>query len=235
MKILALDTASGLCSAALLVNGELALREFPTAREHAQRILPMVQSLLAEAGIALSALDAIAFGRGPGSFTGLRIAASVTQGLAFGADLPVLPVSALRALAQQALGLAAAGPPASRVLACMDARMQELYWALFDAPQDGLVGEAVEQVSSPEVLIHAAQQLPGDAGLWVGAGKGLEAYADRLAVLGLQPARLQPLAEPHAREVAWLGAAAFAAGRAQPPEAAIPVYLRDQVAHPPRP
>ena len=100
---------------------------------------------------------------------------------------------------------------------------------------DGLVGEAVEQVSSPEVLIHAAQQLPGDAGLWVGAGKGLEAYADRLAVLGLQPARLQPLAEPHAREVAWLGAAAFAAGRAQPPEAAIPVYLRDQVAHPPRP
>ena len=88
MKILALDTASGLCSAALLVNGELALREFATSREHAQRILPMVQSLLAEAGLALSALDAIAFGRGPGSFTGLRIAASVTQGLAFGADLP---------------------------------------------------------------------------------------------------------------------------------------------------
>ena len=234
MKILALDTASGLCSAALLVNGELALREFATSREHAQRILPMVQSLLAEAGLALSALDAIAFGRGPGSFTGLRIAASVTQGLAFGADLPVLPVSDLRALAQQALGLAATAQPATRVLACMDARMQEVYWALFDPPQHGLIGQAFEQVSAPELLIQTAQGLPGDAGQWVGAGKGLEAYADRLTVLGLQPARLQPLAEPHAREIAWLGAAEFAAGRALPPEAAIPVYLRDQVAHPPR-
>ncbi len=235
MKILALDTASGLCSAALLIDGELALREFPTGREHAQRILPMVQSLLAEAGLALSALDAIAFGRGPGSFTGLRIAASVTQGLAFGADLPVLPVSDLRALAQQALALASVEQPASRVLACMDARMQEVYWALFDAPQDGLIGEAIEQVSSPELLIQSAQGLAGDAGHWVGAGKGLEAYADRLAVLGLQSARLQPLAEPHAREIAWLGAAAYTAGQALPPEAAIPVYLRDQVAHPPRP
>jgi tRNA threonylcarbamoyladenosine biosynthesis protein TsaB len=108
MKLLALDTASGLCSAALSVDGEVLLRETPTTREHAQLVLPMVQSLLAEAQWSMAQLDAIAFGRGPGSFTGLRVAAGLTQGLAFGAGLPVLPVSDLRALAQQAAAVAPA-------------------------------------------------------------------------------------------------------------------------------
>jgi tRNA threonylcarbamoyladenosine biosynthesis protein TsaB len=234
MKLLALDTASGQCSAALLIDGQLRLREAMTTREHARLILPMVQSLLQEAGMELVALDAIAFGRGPGSFTGLRIAASVTQGLAFGADLPVLPVSDLRALAQQALAQADAGELPSRVLACMDARMGESYWALFDPPTAALVGSAPEQVTSPARLVAAVAPWAAQAADWRGAGCGLQAYAAELAVLGLSAGRLLPQAEPHAREVALLAAADFAAGLCLPAEAAVPVYLRDQVAQAPR-
>jgi len=240
MRILALDTASGLCSAALWVDGDVATRELPTARDHAHQILPMVQSLLAEAGIALAAVDAIAFGRGPGSFTGLRIAASVTQGLAFGADLPVLPVSDLRALAQQALGQhalsvkeSAAAP--TRILACLDARMNEVYAALYPVPLSGLVADALsEQVLSPAALVDLSQASGGDRAAWIAAGRGLSAYAVELAPLGLVAGQIWPDAEPRAREVAILGAADFMDGAALPAEAAVPVYLRDQVAQPSR-
>ena len=235
MKILALDTASGLCSAALLLGAEMTTRELVTTRDHAREILPMLQSLLAEAGIGLTALDAVAFGRGPGSFTGLRIAAGVTQGIAFGAGLPVLPVSDLRALALGALE--AAGPAAAptRILACLDARMHEVYAALYDMPAAGLVADAVEYVLPPASLVAIAEAAGGDRGRWIAAGKGLAAYAQSLVPLGLDPGRQWPDAEPRARAIALLGAADFAAGGAQPPEAAVPVYLRDQVAHPPRP
>jgi tRNA threonylcarbamoyladenosine biosynthesis protein TsaB len=235
MRILALDTASGLCSAALWIDGDVATRELPTARDHAREILPMVQSLLAEAGITLAALDAIAFGRGPGSFTGLRIAASVTQGLAFGADLPVLPVSDLRALAQQALSVAGTAAAPTRILACLDARMNEVYAALYPAPPSGLVADAPsEQVLSPAALVGLAQASGGDPAAWIAAGKGLSAYAVELAPLGLHADRIWPDAEPRAREVAILGAADMATGAALPAEAAVPVYLRDQVALPSR-
>ncbi len=235
MKLLALDTASGQCSVALLLEGAMITREVATARDHAKLILPMVQSLLAEAGVGLAGLDAIAFGRGPGSFTGLRIAASVTQGLAFGADLPVLPVSDLRALALQALTQVATPRPPQRVLACMDARMQEVYWALYEASADGQLAEAHEQVSAPSALVAAALPYGASAAGWVGAGRGLEAYANGLAVLGMTTSHLLPLAEPHAREVALLGSRQWLAGEALPAEAAIPVYLRDNVAQSPRP
>ena len=240
MRILALDTASRLCSAALWIDGDVATRELTTARDHARQILPMVQSLLAEAGIALAAVDAVAFGRGPGSFTGLRIAASVTQGLAFGADLPVLPVSDLRALAQQALmqhALAAdrsAAAPTG-ILACLDARMNEVYAALFSMPPSGLVADALsEQVLSPAALVDLSQASGGDRAAWIAAGKGLSAYAAELAPLGLLAGRIWPDAEPRARDVAILGAADFMDGGALPAEAAVPVYLRDQVAQPSR-
>jgi hypothetical protein len=120
MKILALDTATENCSAALLIDGQLTSREMEFDRGHAEHILPMIDLLLIEAGLRLAEVDAIAFGRGPGGFTGVRLAASIAQGLAFGAGLPVVPVSNLAALAQRAFDLAFAP---DRVLVCSDARM----------------------------------------------------------------------------------------------------------------
>ena len=143
MKILALDTATEACSAALLSgDGSVYERHDIAPRRHAELILPMVDGILTEAGLGLNDLDAIAFGRGPGAFTGVRIAAGVTQGLALGAGLPVIPVSSLAALAQPALGKAAI------VLPAIDARMGEVYWAAYESDQDGLVTAlAGEQVA----------------------------------------------------------------------------------------
>jgi tRNA threonylcarbamoyladenosine biosynthesis protein TsaB len=163
VKLLALDTASGHCSVALLVDGHVFARVVSTAREHAQLLLPMVDAVLAEGGMTLRSLDGIAFGCGPGSFTGLRIAAAVTQGLAAGAGLPVMPVSDLRALAEGArIALAAAGSPAGGcLLACMDARMGEVYWGVFEdrGVPTGLALDG-ERLSSPAGVLealHAAQ------------------------------------------------------------------------------
>lgn len=232
MRLLALDTASGQCSAALLIDGQLLLREQVTAREHARLLLPMVQSLLAEAGCTLNSLQAIAFGRGPGSFTGVRIAASVTQGLAFAADLPVLPVSDLRALALQAANIQATAP--MPLLACMDARMHEVYWSLHAPAEQGVVADAPEQVTAPAVLLQfiAGQALGGRHVL--AAGCGLAAYFAGNPEFGVAASHQLPLAEPHAREVARLAVADYAAGLALPAEAAIPVYVRDQVVQTPR-
>lgn len=236
MKLLALDTASGLCSVALQVDGQLLVREVATARDHARLVLPMVQSLLAEAGLALTQLEAIAFGRGPGSFTGLRVAAALTQGLAFGADLPVLPVSDLRALAQQAVALLPPSAVGTPVLACLDARMHELYWGLFATPAAGaVVADAPEQLCGPAQL--AARLGPQARGSmsWRGAGLGLAVWQSVEGTPPLDPVRLLGEAEPRAREIVLLGAADLAAGRARPPEEAIPVYLRDDVARPQTP
>jgi len=235
MKILALDTASGLCSAALRIDGVTATRELLTTRDHARELLPMVQTLLAEAGIGLSQVDALAFGRGPGSFTGLRIAASVTQGLAFGADLPVLPVSDLRALALQALVAGEADPPATAVLACLDARMNEVYAACFPVQATALPEDAPERVVAAPVLVaELLERHPGSRGAWLGIGKGFGAYAEAFAPLGLSAPRVMPDAEPRAREIARLGEQDFAGGLARAPEDAVPVYLRETVAQPPR-
>ncbi|MFM8517140.1 MAG: tRNA (adenosine(37)-N6)-threonylcarbamoyltransferase complex dimerization subunit type 1 TsaB, partial [Nevskiaceae bacterium] len=174
MHVLALDTSTEACSAALGVSvpGEaerVLTRSAEAPRGHAELILPMIESLLEEAGLSLSALGAIAFARGPGSFTGLRLAAAVTQGLAFGAGLPVLAVSTLRASALQALQRA---PAATHVLVCNDARMSEVYVAAFARGANGL----------PELLGHeavcppAAVALPAVKGVWVGAGHGFRAY-----------------------------------------------------------
>ena len=144
MKILALDTATEACSAALLIDGEIRERFEIAPRAHARLLLPMLEDLLAEAGLKPAQLDAIAFGRGPGSFTGLRIAASVAQGIAFAADLPVLPVSTLAALAWPALRAARA----DQVFAAIDARMGEIYCAGFGlAAQGELLMLSEEQVT----------------------------------------------------------------------------------------
>ncbi|MEJ0005525.1 MAG: tRNA (adenosine(37)-N6)-threonylcarbamoyltransferase complex dimerization subunit type 1 TsaB [Steroidobacteraceae bacterium] len=166
MKILALDTATEVCSVALWIEGRVLVRELPPGPGHSAHLLGLVQAVLAEAAITLSHLDCIAFGRGPGGFTGVRLAASVTQGLAFGAGLRVVPVSDLLAVAQQALDLV---PGAAGVLVCNDARMQEVYWACAARGPDGLaVPVGPEAVGPPDTvkLRWRDPMLGGGSGLW---------------------------------------------------------------------
>jgi tRNA threonylcarbamoyladenosine biosynthesis protein TsaB len=235
VKILALDTATELCSAALYIDGSIRVREDARPRGSGELILGMVAELLAEAAVALAQLDAIAFGRGPGGFTGVRLAVAVAQGLGFAADLPLLPVSELRALARQAL-MQPGVPP--RVLVCQDARMAQVYWSCYEAT--GAAPGALRE-REPEALDFPAEvRLPPD---WhgapvCGAGSGFEAYEGVLAGLAeLRGAALAPLfghLRPRAREIAELAAIDGLAG-AVAPELAQPVYLRDNVAAlPPR-
>ena len=230
MRILGIDTATESCSAALRLEGRLLERAQRLERAHAQVILPMVDELLAEGDTPLGALDAIAFGRGPGAFTGVRLAATVAQGLAFGAGVPVVPVSDLRALAQRALdengGLA-------RVLVCADARMREVYWACFERSSDrcaGLCGE--ERVSAPaDVRLPSAWGSAGqDAAGLAGVGSGFAAYPELCRGFKFEVV-LQGLL-PRAAEIVELAIPEVEAGRVFPPEQALPVYLRDDVARP---
>lgn len=225
MKIIAIDTATEACSAALYVDGAFHERYRVAPREHAALILPMVDELLAAADTPLSALDAVAFGRGPGSFTGVRIATGVAQGLAFAAGLPVVPVSTLAALAQGAmreLGW-------EKVAAALDARMEEVYWGCYARDADGVMRLAGEEgVHAPA----ATPPLPG-AGYY-GVGSGWDAHGAALTArhcAGLAGQAGERL--PRAGDVALLAASAVAAGGAVAAEEALPVYLRDQVTHQP--
>jgi tRNA threonylcarbamoyladenosine biosynthesis protein TsaB len=223
MKILALDTATENCSAALLLDGNLRVRETEIERGHAERILPMIDELLSEAQLALTDLDAIAFGRGPGSFTGVRLAATVTQGIAFGADRGVVPVSDLRAVAQRALTI---DTTVTRVVVCNDARMGEVYWACYERGDDGLARlEGSEQVSKPGEV-----RLPSGWQSATAVGRGFAAYADALQTRFPAVSRFSGLL-PRAAEIAVLAVPAVADGQLLPPEAAIPIYLRDNVVH----
>ena len=228
MKILALDLASDTCSVALWQHGKLIGREAPAVRGHGGQLLSMVDELLGEAGLGLPALDAIAFGRGPGAFTGLRLAASVTQGLAFSAGLPVIPVSDLRALAQR---LMAAPIAATRVLVCHDARMGEVYWAGFSEVDGHARADTVEAVSRPEAVIAPARSWLGTNAA-AGAGSGFAVYP-ALTDFGAQLAPVMAELRPRAQEIALLaaydGAAASVAA-----ELAVPVYLRNDVTSTPK-
>ena len=236
MRVLSIDTATENCSTALLIDGSVQAREIEMERGHAERILPMVDDLLTKAGITLRDLDAIAFGRGPGSFTGVRLAVTVTQGLAFGANLGVVPISDLRAVAQRAFRTDTA---LTRALVCNDARMNEVYWACFERGGDGLARlEGEEHVGKPSEV-----RLPPAWSTATAVGRGFVAYADALrgAVPQATPdATADGLLRllPHATDIALLSAPEVAAGRLLPAEAATPIYLRDNVAHvaqPPKP
>ena len=232
MKILALDTATENCSAALLISGALLWREELIGRGHAQRILPVIVELLSEAGAALQDLTAIAFGRGPGAFTGVRLAACVAQGLAFGAALPVVAVSDLLALAQRAL---AHESDVDRVLVCTDARMHEVYCGAFERGPGGLaVASGAEYVAAPRAvqLPDAWRQAAVARAKVLGVGSGFAAYPE-LVVSGVD--KIRENLWPRAAEIAQLAVAEVNAGRLLAPEAAIPVYLRDDVAQPQRP
>jgi len=220
MKLLAIDTATERCSVALLVDERVIERATETARGHADLVLPMVNEVLAESGLSLQQLDGLAYGRGPGGFTGVRIAVGVAQGLAYGARLATVGISNLAAVAQQF------AVPGARILVCMDARMNEVYWCRFEGTPDGLVQPtATERVDRPEAVEA------GNATLFVGTGFG--AYPQLAA--GRPGSAVRSTALPHAREIAQLAAVELRAGRGEPPERAQPVYLRDQVATVKRP
>ncbi len=222
MKVLAIDTAEEACSAALYIDGAVSSRCEIAPRRHSQLILPMMAGLLAEAGLRVCDLDGLAFGRGPGSFTGVRIATGVIQGAAFGAALPVAPVSTLLALAQRARR----EHGAARVLAALDARMNEVYWAPCEPAREGLM-----QLAGPEQVVAPGAVPVPEAGAWVGAGSGWAAYAPVLqARLRSRLDRMLPGLQVHAHDIAVLGAAMLKDGAGVAAEQAIPVYLRDQVA-----
>jgi tRNA threonylcarbamoyladenosine biosynthesis protein TsaB len=221
MKLLAIDAATEACSAALLQDDVLAERFEVIGRGHAERLLPMIDELLKDSRLQVSELDAIAFGRGPGSFTGLRIAAGTAQGLAAGARLPVVPVSDLAAVAVAGARLSGS----RRILVCMDARMGQVYWAAFDLNGGQPIALTDEAVADP-----AAVEPPAGES-WFGAGHGFGAYpelADRLT------ARLAGSAAdllPRAGDIAQIAAIELGAGRSMPAALALPVYLRNEVVH----
>lgn len=224
MKLLALDTATEACSVSLGIGDRRIDRYLQIERGHAEQLLPMVESVLAEGGLALSGLDAIVFGRGPGGFTGVRLAASVAQGLAFGAGLGVVPVSDLAAVAYRALELT---PGATRILIANDARMREVYWGWFtpDALHLAVDGEHVGP--STNVPLSGAIAAP-----WAAAGRGLRAWPELAERCRRAGATLHAQLLPRASELVELARPLVAAGRLLDPSEALPVYVRDKVAEP---
>ncbi len=214
MQILALETSTETGSCALWQDGAVIERICPPGRSHSETLLPLVRELLAESGIAIGQLDAIAFDTGPGAFTGLRVACGAAQGLAVAADLPLLPVVSLEAMA------AATG--AEQVLALLDARMGEVYSASYRRRGDVMVLQGGIRVTAPDNV-----DLPSAD--WLACGNALTAYpalAERLgAALTLMPAIL-----PEASWLARLGALKLAAGEGIDPALAAPLYIRDKVA-----
>ena len=221
MKILAVDAATEACSAALLAGDALAERFEVIGRGHAGRLLPMADELLREAGLTARDLDGVAFGRGPGGFTGLRIAAGVAQGLAAGAGRPIVPVSNLAAVAAGAGRVSGA----ERVLACMDARMGQVYWAAFDCSAGRPRALTREHLSDP-----GAVELPKDAPMF-GAGHGFAAHPSLATRLAGGLSGIDDAALPRAGDIARIGAVVLAAGGGLAPTQGLPVYLRDDVVH----
>ncbi|MQR01491.1 tRNA (adenosine(37)-N6)-threonylcarbamoyltransferase complex dimerization subunit type 1 TsaB [Glaciimonas soli] len=233
--ILAIETSTELASAALLidnersnhnneVSGALAYRESEGVQTHSQTILPMVQSLLSEAGITLSQCDAIAFGVGPGSFTGVRTACGIVQGLAFGAELPVLPVSTLEAMAQACRDVSGA-PKAVDVLCVLDARMGEVYWAQYRYVT-GAIGGNWQAIVEPTLSAPSQVQPIGQV---QACGNGLSVCAEQFAGAPFA-ANANLGAMPHARDIAAIGTMMFAQGLSLPAVEAQPLYLRNKIA-----
>ena len=223
MKLLAFETATEACSVALYLDGQVRERFEVAPRRHAELALPMAQVLLAEAGIARAQLDAIAVGRGPGAFTGVRLAIALAQGIALALDRPVVPVSTLAVLAA---GAPVDGP--ARILASIDARMGEVYAGAFVRDGAALVALDAERVLAPEAVTLPAL---GPAGPWQGVGTGFAAADGVLGKrLGADLTRLDPAALPHAADLARLAAAGYARGEAVAAERVEPAYLRDNVA-----
>lgn len=217
MKILAIESSTSTCSVAFYDGLQVLERIETIHKGHSQRILPMLDELLAVAQCSMEHIEGLAFGRGPGAFTGLRIAAAVVQALAFTHDLPVVGVSCLAALAQ--------GANYPRVLCALDARMGEVYWGVYECDASGQWQlHAHEQVCAPSEVVCPTQ---GD---WVGVGSGWTLYGDTLAqTLQSRLVSRDIQAIPYARHIAALAASEFKAGRVMAAHEVLPIYLRDNV------
>ena len=226
MKILALETATEACSAALLWNDTLITRYQLAPREHTKLILPMMDEVLDEASITLKQLDAIAFSRGPGAFTGLRIAAGVAQGVALSVDKPVIPVSTLAAIALQAHYI---DQSANRIIATLDARMGEIYWATFNVKDGKLKLLDEEKVTKPETLFESIlswQEKP-----IIVTGTGWDAYGESLLQIDSSTNLIEIKQQyPQAEYIARLAKTLFEEGKTVSCEDAQPVYIRNKVA-----
>jgi tRNA threonylcarbamoyladenosine biosynthesis protein TsaB len=221
MILLALDTTAESCSVALWRDGEVFAQLETIPRTHTRRLMPMIRSLLSDQGLAPADLSAVAFGRGPGSFTGLRIAAGVTQGLAFGLDCPVVPVSSLAACAYQAW----LQYQAPRIAVAFDARMNEVYWGCYAVAEGELVLCGDERICPPEAVA-----LPTKGQDWFGAGDGWNLSARMPTDITAAVTTFDASVVPTAEAIVRLAARDFARGVAYDAAAAAPVYLRDSVA-----
>ncbi|SDX67300.1 tRNA threonylcarbamoyladenosine biosynthesis protein TsaB [Allochromatium warmingii] len=221
MKLLAIDTSNAACSAALLCDQQVIQELTIAPRRHGELILGMMQRLLEQAGLELRTLDALAFGCGPGSFTGIRIATSVIQGAAFGSELPVVPISTLAALAQGQFRR----DGHRRLLTALDARMDEVYWGCYEiGEQDRAELCCAEQVCVPTQVCYPA----GEG--WQGVGPGWAVHGMALrARIGAALIGTNPEAICEAQDIAWLAASELAADRWVSAQQALPVYLRDRV------
>lgn len=224
MKLLAIDTSTEACSVALRVGSDLLHLDEVCPQQHSKRVLPMVQQLLTDSGLTLQQLDGIVFGRGPGSFTGVRIGVGVTQGLAFGADIPVYGVSTLAAMAQAAYRQHGA----KQVIAAIDARMAEIYLGFFTLDASLLMQEVGAEIAIKPTGLTASP-LSGDL---VGVGTGWQTYREPLSAWSAASGTVQISDEilyPSAQDMLALAAPAFVAGQFVAAELAEPVYVRDEV------
>ncbi|MBX2882090.1 MAG: tRNA (adenosine(37)-N6)-threonylcarbamoyltransferase complex dimerization subunit type 1 TsaB [Granulosicoccus sp.] len=238
MKLLALESATDACSVALSINGDVTTDHRIEPQKHAQLLLPMIDELLIDAGISTAQLDGIAFGCGPGSFTGVRIAAAATQGIAFGADIGVIAVSSLQALAQgvirnhssQSNELSQSSQSNLRVFASFDARMDEVYWGVYAAGANG-VAEPLQQdsICSPQEVCVPKEAAEHE---WALAGSGADRYRDVLVAAVGANVSIQYIADcwPSAQDVLSVAQPVANANGFQSAELALPVYLRDRVA-----
>ena len=214
MKFAAFETSTEWCSVAVWIDGEVAGAEERAGNRHGELVLPMLARLAAAAEISIAQLEAVAFGAGPGSFTGLRIACAAAQGLAFARGLPVIGIPTLEAMAEEAAGNARR----ARVVACLDARMHEVYYSAIER-----TGLRWREVVPAQCVAPAAVRVPAGEG-WIGCGNGFSAYGS----MGLS--KVIPEIHPSAVAVARLAAPRFAAGDGQDAALAAPVYVRDKVA-----
>jgi tRNA threonylcarbamoyladenosine biosynthesis protein TsaB len=223
VRLLALDSATELCSAALLLDERELTREEMVGRGHAERLLPMVHELMSEAGITVASLDGLAVGRGPGAFTGVRIAISIVQGLAQGAGLPIVPVSNLAAIAARVNS-------DLPVLSLIDARMGQLYWAVYGPESFGADPTSTWQAVTEHLSAPESVEIPAPRVAVAGPGWGVYPALTRRLEASVETAN--PGLWPRALDIARLARGPLAAGQAVAAETLEPVYLRNSVTTP---